>query len=442
MDKKIYLIGGLALLLVIVLVVFLLTRHSTGKKTTASTKIVVWDSFDTEENFSQIFDTYQAQNKNIEIEFVKKNPASFETDSINAFAAGSGPDIWIIPNNWLAKDHDKLAVLPEKKLDPKAKKSNDETFLNTYLLATYQDNVIKSQVYGLPLFMDSLSLFYNSSLLATKAADYAKNHPGQDTSDVQKLFHSPPKTWDDLSQIIKYYGQGAIALGDSQTIDRSSDILVALMLQSGATMTTEDQTAALFQTANNQFSDIAYPGTKALEFYTSFGRKGEANYTWPASENAYQSFIKGDVAMMVDYTQKAADFKKDTLGVAEITSLPQFSNQNQMDLAYYQTLTVPKSSQNQQQAWDLILYLCSSSNQGKYLSKTGLAWPRKDKIEGSTSYLDVQNNIAGSWYNPDPAKIEAIFNQAIVQDLAGQNPQTILEGAAAQITKLLGELKQ
>ena len=62
MDKKFIILGGLLFVLLVVLVAFLVWRVNRKPTTPTSNKIVIWDSFDTEENFSQIFDEYQAQN--------------------------------------------------------------------------------------------------------------------------------------------------------------------------------------------------------------------------------------------------------------------------------------------------------------------------------------------------------------------------------------------
>jgi ABC-type glycerol-3-phosphate transport system substrate-binding protein len=444
LDKRYYILGGLLVLLLIVFVAFLVSRKgNTRPKGPTTNTITIWGSYDTEENFADIFRDYQSENKNVEIKYVKKDPATFENDSINAFAAGTGPDIWIIPNNWLPKHHDKLAVLGEKKLDPKGKKTNDEVYKNTFLPVAYQDNVLNGQVYGIPLFVDSLSLFYNSNLFDDKYEAYAQAHRGTDNSEVRKIFNNPPKTWEELNNFIKYYGPGAIAMGGARNIENSSDILIALMLQSGAKMTSEDQGAAIFQTSANAFFDTPYPGTKALRYYASFATPGDPNYSWDNgnSQSDYKAFLEGKVAMMINWSRRANDMKKETGKTPEVTSLPQIKDTNHpLDLASYQTLTVPKSSKNIEAAWDLILYMTNPAKATTYLSLTKLPSSLKSRVEGSTNYIDIQNQYATSWYNPDPAKITGIFQKAIEQTLGGDNPQTVLEGAAAQITELLRSL--
>lgn len=441
MDRKFIIAGGLLFILLVVLVLFIVTRPE--KKPAATPTITIWDSFDSEDNFREIFDQYLAENKDLEIKFIKKDPAKFEEESINAFAAGQGPDIWVVPNNWLPKHHDKLSTLAEKELDSKHKKSNDETFKNTFLDVAYQDCVIEAQVYGLPLFIDSLSLFYNTELFNVKISEYAKAHTGQDISTVRQLFNNPPKTWEDLSEFIKYYGAGAIALGGARNVEHASGILTAMMLQYGAKMTTDDKTAALFHASNNAFSDLAYPGTKALSFYTSFGSRDDPNFTWADNTSDYQAFTSGQLAMYLGWSRQAQDIKKDSGRPAEVTALPQFKeSKNPQDLANYQVLTVPKTSQNAEKAWDLILYITNPQIQMKYLVKSGLPNSRKDKIQGSNNFIDIQNQYSATWYNPEPKKAEEIFREAIRAVLAGENPQTVLEGAAAQVTNLLKDLQK
>lgn len=444
MDKRIYILGGLLFILLVALVLFLVTRTQESKPPTSST-ITIWDSFDNEETFSEIFKEYQSENKDIEIKYVKKDPKNFEEESINAFAGGNGPDIWVIPNNWLPKHHDKLLPLEEKTLDEKHKKTNDEVYKNIFLPVAYQDNVIDGKVYGMPFFVDSLSLFYNSALISNKVQEYSKSHPDEDLEKIGNLLSSPPKTWQGLDEFIKYYGEGAIALGDGKKVERSADILTALMLQYGAKMTSDDKTSAMFHTSTDVFGDIPYPGTKAMQFYTSFTQKDSPRYTWTNKQNSYQAFVKNEVAMMVDWSQNLASIRKaagDSINI-EVTSFPQVKDtSNPVDVAYYQTWTVPKTSKNAQRAWDLINQMVTANLHAKYLAKTGLANSRKDEIEGSTDFIDVQNKIAQSWYNPDSTKIEGIFKAAVDQVLAGQNPQTVLDGASAQVTKLLEGLKQ
>lgn len=443
MDKRWIIIGIGVTLIVVFLIIILATRGSNNSSQT-NTNLVIWDSYDTEENFSQAISKFNENNPTINVQFVKKNPATYETDSINAIASGQGPDIWIIPSNWAAKQNTKLSAMPEKTLDPSGKKTNADIYKTMFLPAAYQDNVGSGGVYGVPLFMDSLSLFSNTSLLYKQLTAYTTANPQADQNAVSTVFNTAPKTWDDLATLIKYYGQNAIALG-STNVEKASDILSALMLQYGAQMNANDYSSALFHTSTNLISETSYPGTKALSFYTSFAKAGDPNYTWaPANKSAYEAFVDGKVAMIVNYTQIQSQLTKDMGNNFRIDALPQIQKTTQpTDLASYQVMTVPKASANTATAWKFINFFNTDPYYGsaQYLQKTGLHSPRIEDTKTSTDKIEVQNAQAKTWHNPDPVNVDIIFKGAITEVLNGQNPQTVIDGAAAQVTNLLASLK-
>ena len=150
-----------------------------------------------------------------------------------------------------------------------------------------------------------------------------------------------------------------------------------------------------------------------------------------------------ELLSVIDSHLDKTEPKKDTGRPAEVTSLPQFEDSNNpQDVASYQVMTVPKTSKNAERAWDLITYIASPQIQMKYLVKTGLPNTLKDKVKDSNNFIDIQNQYSASWYDPEPKKTGEIFRQAISAALAGQNPQTVLEGAAAQVTNLLKGLQR
>lgn len=443
-NKKIIILGALIVVFIIALVLFLIFgRKSSQPNPTASSsnQLVIWDSFDDEENLADYIAKFEDLNPDISVIYEKKNPANFETESINAIAAGKGPDIWVVPSTWMAKHNGKLAALKDWKLDSKKKKTNAEVFKDDYLSVVANDCIKDDQVLGMPIFVDSLSLFYNPNLLNQKFQNYIKDHPNADPANVNKILATPPKTWADLESMIKLYGANTIGLGSSD-IEHASDILTALMLQYGAQMTSEDNKNAIFHTAKNSINDVAYPGTKALDYYVSFSKKDSPNFTWDRSEkSAYQAFVKEKVAMMIGYKQEMNKIKTDLGYEPGLASLPQIKDTTKpLDLAYYQVFTVPKSSQNQDKAWNFILSLVNPEILPKYLNKVGVNSALKIQTDGSTDWADIQNKIATSWFNPDPVVVDKIFKTAIDQVLDGQKPQTAIDGAAAEVSTLLQKL--
>src|SRR3989304_10356760 len=158
--------------------------------------------------------------------------------------------------------------------------------------------------------MDSLSLYVNNSLLSSKFSQYMKDHTVLNYNDMKESIGNVPVNWDQLTEQIKAYGQNVIALGGGNNIESSSEILIAMMLQQGAQMTSDDKSTATFQTALNLINETAYPGTQALKFYTSFAQSGQQNYTWPNNQNSLQAFKDEKLMMMIDYRSRKESIQK------------------------------------------------------------------------------------------------------------------------------------
>ncbi|GAI11114.1 unnamed protein product, partial [marine sediment metagenome] len=118
--KKVLIIAGaaLGLIVIILVIVIVLTR---GKKDTedktqypsGDVTLIYWQLFDDEEALEPIIKEYQEKHKNVTIKYVKKDSAEYETELINSLAGGSGPDLFMIKNDWLPKHQDKLEPIPE-----------------------------------------------------------------------------------------------------------------------------------------------------------------------------------------------------------------------------------------------------------------------------------------------------------------------------------------
>ena len=159
--KKIAIISAIIVLVVGLIVYLVFSR----KKPTASYKVnlEVWGLFDDSDAFSKVLIEYKKRNPYAgEISYKKMSVDSYENDLLDALATGKGPDIFLIHNTWLAKHKEKLAPAPENIVDGKpvpvvtAKQAQD-----VFPDVVTQDFVDESNVYALPLSVDSLALYVN-----------------------------------------------------------------------------------------------------------------------------------------------------------------------------------------------------------------------------------------------------------------------------------------
>lgn len=451
MDKKfIYLVAG-GLGVVVVLIVILVVLSKGGNKpapTATSTKaknFTIWDYNNEKTAFDPIITTFQSQ-YGIKVDYETKSPSTYFNDTINAMAAGNGPDIWIIPNNMIAKYQDKLVEMPKGMIAQPNKMKNDiEAYDDLYPAVVGQDNIIGEKIYGMPIAMDTLGLYINWAILSKINQEYREAHRNQDTSAVSRLLETGPTNWDEFTQIVqlvtKRSGENftiaGAALGTANNIEHAPDILSLLMLQDGTKMVSDDLTTAQFHTQQNLFSNVNYPGLQALKFYTSFADPKSVNYTWNGKmQDTIRAFANNQVAMMFGYSSDLAriqlinpQLKPGIINIPQIRETTHITN-----FAKYDTLVVTKSAADPKIAWNFILMATDVNMGANYQNVTGKKLAAKSRASQAMQ-------TATTWYNPDPEQVGPIFRNIIQQANDGKDAQTALDGAAGQVTSLLQKLK-
>lgn len=448
MDTKKFIFIGLGTLAIIVLAVLAFASCNKKDNKTQEVNLVVWDLTDNKQFFDRITTSYQEKNSQVKITYLKKDPKEYLNESLNEIAAGKGPDIWAIPNDWLPKYQDKLVSMPTGDLAiKKTKKSDTDVYKDTYPDVVSTDNIIDDKIYGIPMTAETLKLFINSSILSDSLNEYRKANNNQTNEEVSRILREGPKSWDDLVLITKIItkkngediSQSAIALGTDANISSAEDILTMMMLQNGAKMTSDELSTAQFQTQQNVFSGPDFPGTKALDFYTSFANPKSENYTWNGTlSDSIRAFAEGKTAMIIDYESQQTEIKRiNPKASFQISNILQVkATKNPVNFASYLTYTVTKASKNPDLAWDFINFFTNSANTSTYTGITS-----KPSVKKSSYGQDNPLLTAKSWYNPDPDKVTEIFKNMIKQVNDGTAAQNSIDNAASQVTTLLQKLK-
>src|SRR3989344_5232444 len=66
-------------------------------------ELVWWRVFTDQREIGPIIKEFEKANQGVKIRFVEKNIETYEQELVNALAAGTGPDIFSIHNDWLPK---------------------------------------------------------------------------------------------------------------------------------------------------------------------------------------------------------------------------------------------------------------------------------------------------------------------------------------------------
>lgn len=436
MNKKVLIIiGGVAgVLILLVLLVALAAKKQAGINTfpTGPITLTFWDPFNNSEDLDPLISDYTQKHPNVTIVFTKKNIDTYSDDLINALAAGNGPDIFAINNAWLPQYQDKTFPAPTSSL-------SYLDFKNTFVDVAVKDFTANQQVYGIPLSVDSLGLYYNKDLLGTAG------------------IATPPKTWDELVQDVArlkkqdsngYFSRSGVAMGTNSNVNRAVDILYLLMLQQGAVPYSADGTTPQFGQTIDQNGNSVNPGSTALAFYTSFANPLSPNYNWNAqSDYSIDAFANGRAAFLYGYSYTRATILQKSPNLNfDVAPVPQPNLDNpSVNFANYWGEVVSKQSKNKAVAWDFLKFLASQPELDKYYASTKLPASRKDLIQLQVQDPDIgvfasANLTAKAFYRPDQVKVDNIFGRAIdnvilnhmsVDDALGQaqqQAQTLTQG--------------
>src|SRR3989344_912354 len=278
-----------------------------------------WRVIDDADAFDEIIRAYRAIHPHVTIEYRKFRLEEYEDELLNALAEDRGPDIFSIHNTWMRGYQSKILSLPDtisipyRTVEGSIKKEvvwtlkTEKTLRIKDLKTKFPDQVaedvvlkeadsqgnVKDKIFGLPLSVDSLALFYNKELL--NAAGLAK--PAEDWSTFQT--HVKKLTKQDSSGNIT---QSGAAIGGSSNVERSSDILSVLMMQNGAPMTDATGYATFNKTPAGLEDRTTAPGIEALTFYTDFASPQKEVYTWTENmPNSLDAFIQGKTAYFFGY---------------------------------------------------------------------------------------------------------------------------------------------
>lgn len=401
-----------------------------------------WNVFDDSDVFSSLIKDFTSQYRNVKINYYKKSPTSYETELVNALAAGRGPDIFAIHNTWLPKHKDKIVPLD---IESMSIKEYRDTFVEVAVkdfvdrpVASGDKEQAPEQIYAIPLFVDTLALYWNKDIFNSES------------------IAQPPKDWHAFNEVVEKLTkkdasgnivQSAVSLGAAKNINRSTDILAMLMLQTGAVMVDDKKETATFNLSVKAGEEYK-PGISSLRFYTDFANPLKKVYTWnDKMDYSIDAFVEGKSAMMINYAYHLPTIKaKEPHLRFGIAPLPQPKDAKVMvNYANYWGLAVSAAASKTEQkyAWIFIKWLSEQPQAKKYLEAAGRPTSRRDLVAWQESDLELgvfakQNLSAKSWYQIDNLAIETIFSEMIEAVNFGYlSVEQAINRAANQVTLLM-----
>lgn len=418
-----------------------------------------WRVFDDPDAMGEIIGNYRAIHPNVSINYRKLRPEEYEQELVNALAEDRGPDIFSIHNTAMQKYQSKLTPLPrelkipylvvtgsikkETKTELRTKKTIridqlknrfvDQVAEDAILTHRADDGSTEERIFGLPLALDTMVLYWNRDLLNTARIP------------------EPAKTWEEflrhMSLLAKFGPNGEIlqagaAIGTGKNVERAGDLLSVIMMQNGTEMTRNGSVAFAANVADREVP----PGLEALRFYTDFADKGKAAYTWNGTmPNSLEAFTAGTVAYFFGYSYHLPVIRsrapKLNVGIAAI---PQIDPLHEVNFANYWLEGVSAKTKKPDWAWDFLEFATSAEQAKTYLAKTKKPTALRSVIATQAEDLDLAVFAqavltAKNWYHgKDPAAAETALVNLIETVVAGTlKPEDALNVAAGQVAQTL-----
>ncbi len=379
-----------------------------------------WQSTDDNTDYRDSIVEFVSDAKELKrIAVSRHDPAIFEWELLNAMAAQHGPDIVLLPNDWIARFQPALRSFLKDSFNPSDGRLNDlQAVQRLYVPAVGTDNVINSKIYGMPAHIETLMLAYNVDMFNDLRRE--KNLAGDEAYvEHEELFTQGPLYWNDLKTMAQIatkrsgekIDRAFVALGTGDNVAHSADLYATLVKQHGGQMTDPDRlVSGIHLPVSSQNTTV--PGQQAESLYKSFAQSGNAFYTWnKAQPNSLDALADGKV-------MAAFIYPRDVRRVAErnpqinlkFFPMPQVSDKGEpVDFASYYSLALPLSAKRPNDAFAFIQMIVRDQSLPEFIS------PRKDSVSvatidraGRTDVQEIQKNTAQSYYKGVfPSEIDA-----------------------------------
>ena len=366
---------------------------------------------------------FNRQYPNITINYSKQDIKQYRERLLARIPSGIGPDIFRFHNTW-------VQMLSAVLLPLSSETITKADFIKWFYPVAQRDLIKNGAIYGIPLEIDTLSLYINKNIFESAGL-------------------SPPNNWvdfiNDARQLTVKDGSGKIktagaALGIFSNVTHAPDIISLLFVQNGVYL-------------NNIFpNDQA--AAEALVFYTSFATGSSS--TWDSSfDPSILAFAKENLAMYFGYswdffTIKALNPKL----TFETHPVPHLPNQN-MTIASYWAEGVSVKSKYQKEAMLFMKYLAQKESEQKLFaeqSKTrafGEPYARVDLAnllkDNAVVYPFVSqgNEAVSSFFASDTSdnglnsKSNTYLGDAVNSMLNGASPQSAVDTLSKGVNQVL-----
>lgn len=377
---------------------------------------------------SSIVEQFNKENPTIILKYQQKSADSFDQDLLEALASGTGPDIFLLPDNLAFHYANKIFTVPYSSFPVVSFKNSfagaGEIFLTS------------NGTLSFPLSVDPLVMYYNRSTL--------------DTNGIV----SPPTSWDELASLVPVLTKrdesgkiikSTVALGHFSNVNNAKDILAAMFMQTGNQIVSENN--GVFSSDLNTLA-FNYNLPSILKFYTNFADPNQGVYSWNRSFSiSNDAFSREDSAFYFGFASELKSLiNRNPNQNLAVAPFPQNKNVGfKLTGAHVTGVSILASSKNFNAAYTVANLMATGNFAAKFAEVTGTVPARRDLLRNKPedSFSPIFYNSAlysRSWMDPSPSGTNDIFRSMIDGVLA--NNMTVdnaISDASAKLNLLLAK---
>ena len=386
-------------------------------------EVTMWGVLPAEVMTPLLSSTGPIRNEKIVIKYVEKKKETLDQEFIEALASGEGPDLVVLPHYSIAKNLDKITLIPYESV-------SENYFKNTFL----EEGELFLQSKGT---IDPIVMYWNRDIFTNLSIVT----PPTKWKDFYTL--APRVTVRDTVGNIK---QSFVAFGEYTNINNVKDILSLLILQSGSKIVEGNEDYMYATIGKSPSSDIPPPATGAVRFFMEFSKPEKDSYSWNRSlPSSRRMFEAGNLALYFGYASEFMPIvaKNPHLNFG-VTVVPQAEQTTvKSTFGKMDGLAIVKSGKNQSGALYATLLLTRADVQQALAQAIKLPPVRRDLVsirpnDAVSVALYDSAIIARGWRDPSPKETDQIF-RTMVESIGSGRAQitealTLAQGA---IDKLL-----
>jgi len=407
---------------------FFATYRGDGREEFDVGSVTIWGTVD-ERVLRDVIGRIRTSSEGFDnVVYIEKDARTYERDLINALAAGTGPDLFLLSQEDIFSHQDKIVSVS---FDDYSERVFKDTFIEEGELY-----LTPSGILGLPFLVDPMVMYWNRDIFTAKG------------------IASPPKFWDEFFDIVPRITerdqasnilQSAVAFGEFRNVRHAKEILSTLFMQASNPIVARGSDGKLSSVLGDSLDFTTKPAEAALRFYTEFSNPVKSVYSWNrALPESRQSFLSGDLAVYLGFAGEYQLLRDSNPNLNfDIAPLPQSRDADtRTTFGVMHALAIPRTSDNVVGAFRTAVALTDQTAIADASHAAALPPVRRDLLadrpaDAVGSILYESAIMARAWLDPNPQETTDIFQRMVESTISGRAQLQQAVATADQELKLL-----